>query len=253
MRFRLKAFALHLAGSTCFLALVLGSLYFGWYRWPGWYLTGALRVLPIVAIVDLCLGPALTLIIANPRKPRRELARDIGVIVTIQIAALVYGAATLWQGRPLYYTFSTDALELVQASDIEAAESALARTQNPGLAPHWYSRPRWVWAPLPEDPAEARRIVNQAVVGSGGDVIDMPRYFRPWQQGLPRLREQLKRLDDVRYLSTPEKQSLRGRMSARGLRPDERNAIILRCSSRRLLVVFDPAAQHMLAVLRVSG
>lgn len=253
MRFRLKAFGLHLAGSACALALILGSLYYGWYRWPGWYLTDALRVLLIVAIVDLCLGPSLTLIIANPRKPRRELARDIGVIVTVQVAALVYGAATLWQGRPLYYTFSADVLELVQASDIGAAESALARAQNPALAPHWYSRPRWVWAPLPADPAEARRIANEAVAGSGEDVIDMPRYFKPWSQGLPQLREQLQRLDDVRYLSKPEKQSLRGRMSARGLRPDERNAIVLRNSSRRLLVVFDPAAQHMLAVLRVSG
>jgi len=252
MRFRLKAFGLHLTSSTCVLALVLGSLYFGWYRWPGWYLTGALHVLLIVASVDLCLGPALTLIIANPGKPRRELARDIGVIVTLQVAALVYGTATLWQGRPLYYTFSTDVLELVQAADIEAAESALARTQNPDLAPHWYSRPRWVWAPLPADPEEARRIVNEAVVGSGKDVIDMPRYFKPWKQGLPQLREQLKRLDDVKYLSKPEKQSLRARMSARGLRPDERNAIILRFSARRLLAVFDPAAQHMLAILRIQ-
>ncbi|HYL72372.1 MAG TPA: fimb protein, partial [Candidatus Dormibacteraeota bacterium] len=106
MRFRLKAFGLHLTGSACALGLALGSLYLGWYRWPGWYLTGVLHVLVIVAIVDLGLGPTLTLIIANPRKPRRELARDIGIIVSVQIAALIYGAATLWQGRPLYYTFS---------------------------------------------------------------------------------------------------------------------------------------------------
>ena len=80
MRFRLKAFGLHLTGSACALTLVLGGLYLGWYRWPGWYLTGVLHVLVIVGIVDLGLGPTLTLIIANPRKPRLALARDIAII-----------------------------------------------------------------------------------------------------------------------------------------------------------------------------
>ena len=77
MRFRLKAFGLHLLASVCALTLVLGGLYLGWYYWPGWYLTAVTRVLLIVGSVDLVLGPTLTLIIANPQKPRRTLARDM--------------------------------------------------------------------------------------------------------------------------------------------------------------------------------
>ena len=201
MRFRFTAFGLHLLGSACALGLILGALYAGWYRWPGWYLTGALHVVTILLIVDLALGPTLTLIIASPRKPRRELARDIAVIVTVQLAALIYGATTLWLGRPLYYTFSTDRLEAVQASDLDAAELGLARRNNPALAPHWYSRPRWVWAPLPDDPKEAERIVKSTIFG-GRDVIDMPRYFRPWAAGLAQLRSQLAVVGDMKQLST---------------------------------------------------
>src|SRR5215831_1950780 len=115
MRFRLKAFSLHLLGSCCALFIVLGALWLGWYRWPGWYLASALHIVGLLILVDLALGPTLTLIVANPGKPRRELARDIAVIVTVQIAALIYGGATLWGGRPLYYTFSFDRLEVVQA------------------------------------------------------------------------------------------------------------------------------------------
>jgi hypothetical protein len=251
MRFRLKAFGLHLLGSACALTLVLGGLYLGWYRWPGWYLTGVLHVLVIVGIVDLGLGPTLTLIIASPRKPRRELARDIGIIVTVQISALVYGAATLWQGRPLYYTFSAERLEMVQADDLKAEEIALARRQNPALAPHWYSLPRWVWAPLPDDPKEAARIVNSTILGGGRDVIDMPRYFKPWEEGLPKLRDQLSRLEDIRYLSKAEKQSLSKRLAQQGLRPDDRNALILWGNSRRLVAVFDPALR-IRAILRTD-
>jgi len=250
MRFRLKAFGLHLTGSACALSLILGGLYLGWYRWPGWYLTGVLHVLIIVALVDLGLGPTLTLIIANPRKPRRELARDIGIIVTVQIAALIYGAVTLWHGRPLYYTFSLDRLEMVQASDIEGSEIALARRQNPTLAPHWYCRPRWVWAPLPDDPEEAAKIVNSTIFGSGRDVIDMPRYFKPWDQGLPKLRDQLARLDDIKYLSKAQKQSLRTRMSEQGFAADERNALILWGGSRHVVAMFDPATLRIRAILK---
>src|SRR5215469_1904002 len=250
MRFRLTAFGLHLMGSACALTLILGCLYLGWYRWPGWYLTGVLHVLVIVGVVDLALGPTLTLIIANPCKPRAELARDIGIIVTVQIAALVYGAATLWQGRPLYYTFSADRLEMVQASDVEASETALARRQNPALAPHWHSLPRWVWAPLPDDPAEAAAIVNSNVLAGGQDVIAMPRYFKSWEQGLPQLRAQLTRLDDIKGLSAADKASLSSRLSRRGLAPDQRNSIMMWGNARWVLVVFDLPTLRIGAILK---
>jgi hypothetical protein len=249
MRFRLTVFGLHLLGSACALTLVLGALYLGWYRWPGWYLSSVLHVVGIVVLVDLVIGPTLTLIVANPGKARRVLTRDIGVIVAVQLAALVYGTVTLWGGRPLYYTFSVNCFELVQASDIDGDDIALARRQNPSLAPHWYSLPRWVWAPLPEDPHEAMKIVNSNVLAGGKDVIDMPHYFRPWEQGLPKLRSQLTRVDDLKYFSSAERKSLHARMSAAGLAPDERNTLVMWGGSRRLLAVVDPATLRIRALL----
>jgi hypothetical protein len=249
MRFRAKAFALHLTGSACVLTLILGGLYLGWYRWPGWYLSSVLHVAAIVVMVDLVIGPTLTLIVANRNKPRRELVRDVAMIVVVQLAALVYGGVTLWGGRPLYYTFSVNSLETVQASDIDATEMALARRQNPSLAPHWYSPPRWVWAPLPQDPKEAMKIVQSATLGDGKDVIDMPRYFKPWNEGLPKLRDQLRRLDDIMYLSKAEKRSLRTVMTRRGLAPDERNALIMWGGSRRVVAVFDTGSLEIRALL----
>jgi len=152
MRFRLKAFSLHLLSSATVLTLILGSLYFGWYRWPGWHLTEVKTVVLVMVCVDVVLGPTLTLIIANQKKSRRELAWHIGIIVAVQLCALTYGSASLWSGRPLYYAFSENVLQLVQAYDINAVEAKLGRKQNATLAPHWYSLPRWIWAPLPQDP-----------------------------------------------------------------------------------------------------
>ena len=250
MQFRLKAFGLHLLGSATVLALVLGALWLGWYRWPGWYLSSVLHVVGIVVMVDLVMGPTLTLIVASPDKPRRILARDVAVIVTVQLVALVYGTVTLWGGRPLYYAFSMNSLDCVQASDIDVSEAAVALRQNPALAPHWYSLPRWIWAPLPDDPDEAMHIVKGVTLGGGKDVVDMPRYFKPWGQGLPKLREQLSRLDDIKELSKAEKQSLRTRLAADGLTPEERNSLIMWGGSRRVVAVFDPATLRVRAILR---
>jgi hypothetical protein len=252
MKFRFKAFGLHLLGSATVLTLVLGGLYLGWYRWPGWYLTNVAHVAVILGCVDLTLGPLVTLIIANPGKPRRELARDIAVIVAVQLAALIYGAATLWSGRPLYYTFSKDRLQIVQASDLEAKEIDLGRKQNPTLAPHWYSLPRWVWAPLPQDPEERSRIVAEAVMGSGTDVIQMPRYFKPWEQGEPELLTQLKAVDHLPIFSKKEKQILKDRMAQLGFATDQPLTLFLTGNGRPLVAVFDPHARQIKAILQAD-
>jgi hypothetical protein len=249
--FRLKAFGLHLFGSACALTLTVGGIYLGWYRWPGWYLASALHIVGIVLMVDVVIGPTLTLVVANPGKPRKALARDVGIIVAVQIVALAYGAITMWAGRPLYYTFSVDRLEMVQASDLKPRDIALGRHDNPALSPYWYSLPRWVWAPLPADPKEAEKIVNGAVFGDT-DVIDMPRYFKPWNQGLPALGARLTTIDSIVYFSRAEKARLRARMGQLGLDAAEKNVMVLWGGSRRLLAVFDPKTLQIRALLRAD-
>lgn len=256
MRFRLKAFALHLLASAFILGSILAGLYAGWYHWPGWYLTSVLHVTGILLLVDVVVGPTVTLIIANPRKPRRELARDISLIAIVQLVALAYGMSTLWRGRPLYYTYSGDRLETVTASDLETKEIALAQSTNPMFAPHWYSLPRYVWAPLPDDPKTAAEIVNSAINasifgGAGHDVTDMPRYFKPWNSALPELRKNLKVITSINQLSKAQQQSVGARMRLQGLSPTERNSLIFwGVNSEKLIAVLDPTTLTIRAILK---
>ncbi|MEA3159628.1 MAG: hypothetical protein QOD95_1176 [Gammaproteobacteria bacterium] len=251
MRFRLKAFSLHLLSSATVLTLILGSLYFGWYRWPGWHLTDVTTVVLVMVCVDVVLGPTLTFIIANQKKSRRELARDIGVIVVVQLCALIYGSVSLWNGRPLYYAFSESVLQLVQAYDIDDKEAEIGRQQNPSLAPHWYSLPRWIWAPLPQNPEESRKIVTAAITG-GDDVISMPKYFKPWEDGLPSLRGKLKKVDDVAYFAKSEKKKLEERMKAAGLPDDQANTMPLTGRGHPLLAVFDPVTLKIMGTIKAK-
>jgi len=249
MGFRLRALGLHLLASATVLALILGTLYFGWYYWPGWYLTDVGPVILVMVGVDVVIGPLLTFIIARATKPRHELVRDISIIVAVQLAALTYGTVSLWSGRPLYYAFSETVLQLVQAYDIGDEAAALGRRQNPELAPHWYSRPRWIWAPLPQDPQERQKMVASAISG-GDDVISLPRFFQPWDKGLPELRSRLKKVDDVAYFAGSEKKRLKERMRAAGYATDQANSMPLSGRGPPLLAVFDPAGTKILGIFK---
>ena len=248
MKFRLKAFGWHFCGSACLLTLIIGGLYLGWYRWPGWYSAGMLMVLPITVGVDAAVGPLLTFIVANPNKPRRELARDIGIIVAVQLIALTYGTTVLWHGRPLYYAFSVNQLEVVQAMEIPPEQMALGDRLYPELTPHWYSRPVWIYAPLPDDTDKAQAIVNSAI-GGGADVTGMPNYYQPWVNGLPELRKTLQKVDDSKFFSGNEKKFLKERMQALGFAPDAATTIPFSGRGRPLLAVFDVKTMQLKALL----
>ena len=248
MRYRLRAFGFHLFASASLLTLVLGGLYVGWYRWPGWYLAGMRQVALVAVTVDVVLGPLLTLIIASPTKSRRDLARDIACIVIVQLAALAYGGLTLWRGRPLYYAFSVDRLQMVQATDLGPSEIELGRKQNPAFAPRWYSLPRWVWAPLPDDPQLRKKIVTSAIFG-GTDVIQMPRYFKPWNLGIPELRKQLKRVDELSVFTRIQKRILEQKMTRLGFAPEKRSTLFLSGRVGAVLAIFDPKTMRLQAIL----
>jgi hypothetical protein len=248
MKFRFKAFGLHLLGSTTALTLVLGALYLGWYRWPGWYLSGVVHVVALMIGIDVVLGPLLTFIVAKPVKSRRELGRDIVTIVAVQLVALIYGASTLWSGRPLYYAFSADCLQIVQASDIDADARKVGDRQRLPLAPHWYSLPRWIWAPLPGNLEDAQKIVAAALQG-GTDVTGLPQYYKPWDEGLNELRSQLKKVDQIRYFPKKQKEALKKRLEASGLSADAPDGIALMGRGPSLLAVIDPASLRIRAII----
>jgi hypothetical protein len=178
------------------------------------------------------------------------LARDISIIAIVQLGALIYGVSTLWHGRPLYYTFSEDRLQLVQASDLDPEEVARGIKKNPQFAPHWYSLPRWVWAPLPEQ-ADVREEIIESAVGGGNDVIQMPRYFRPWPEGLPQLRAHLLTVDQQHdYGFFKKKPRLKQMMHELGFDPNEPVTMIMSGQSMPLLVVFDRETLQIKAYLR---
>jgi len=249
MKFRFKAFGLHFSASVGALLLVLGTLYLGWYRWPGWYLSGVLKILPIAVGVDVALGPLLTFLIANPSKPRTELARDIAFIAGVQVLALAYAVLTLWSGRPLYYAYSGNELSVVQASDLEVAEITLAQQTNAEFAPYWYSRPRWVYAPNPATLPGAKGVQTPT---DGSDSTETPTDMFAWEKGLPDLRKKLQKVDDWRYFTLGQKNILKQRMAAQGYAVDAANTIPMTGKGAPLLAIIDTNTMTIRTLMRTD-
>ena len=126
MKTRQKAAGIHLVVSIT-IALIIG-LVFSLVYFPGYYFSafdGWRRFFLIVG-VDVVLGPLLTLVIFNTKKPRTELIRDVSIIALIQICALVYGLYVFTATRPVYTVYDGRILTFTSANEYvpEAFESA---------------------------------------------------------------------------------------------------------------------------------
>jgi hypothetical protein len=122
------------------------------------------------------------------------------------------------------------------------------------LAPRWYSVVRWVWAPLPADPKSAADIAGNTAFGAR-DVVDLPRFFRPWAAGLPELRRNLQPVGAITALYDTDKDSAARQMAAMGIPAAQANAMVLwgEEGTRPMVAVFDPESLKIRATLRIRS
>jgi hypothetical protein len=116
---RLRAAGIHLAASAGAAAIAAALVFGVWY--PGDYarMAGGSGLFWLVVAVDIVMGPLLTAVVFDVRKPRRELIRDLAVIALLQLGALAYGVQIMWQARPVHLVFEVDRFRVVTAADID--------------------------------------------------------------------------------------------------------------------------------------
>ena len=95
-------------------------LVFGvWYPSPWRQLLGVAGVFGLVVGVDLVCGPLLTLVLASPKKSRKERWVDLSLVGTIQLVALAYGLWAVFAARPVALVFEVDRLTIVSANEVQ--------------------------------------------------------------------------------------------------------------------------------------
>ena len=176
---RLKAASVHFSLSAVIALLAMGGAILIWYPPPLFDIMGGGQITAILVAVDVTLGPVITLVIFNPKKPRRELFTDYTVVGLVQIAALVYGLDVLSVARPAYVVFVKERFSVVRVSDIEPAELAKVTKEEFKSLP-WLG-PKTVAAVMPENREERNRILFSAV-GGAGDIETMPQHYVAYRE-----------------------------------------------------------------------
>ena len=159
---RLRAAAIHFVASAAFAGVASLVIFRVWYPPPFASIAGAFTLFTLLVGIDVVLGPALTAVVASRDKPKRVLARDLAVIVSVQLAAFAYGVHTLALARPVALVFEVDLMRLVSAADIDpnaldGAPLALRKLS--------WSGPRLMAAEKPADGDEQFRAIELGLAG----------------------------------------------------------------------------------------
>jgi hypothetical protein len=247
MPFRLRFAFSHFACSALvvgtFVAWVLGFL----YPPPLAQLEGVLLVLMLVVLVDLCLGPLLTLVVANPRKPRASLVRDVGAIVIVQIAALGYGAYSVYVSRPAFVVFNTDRFDIVTPSELVWQDSD--RSGTPGISLPYFG-PVWVQALPPSSLEERNRLLLATVLG-GPDLKHLPHLFHTWPTDGAAAISRAKPVSELAKLSSEHRKAVDAAIKTAGLSDAETVYVPLLGREATGAVLLRRPDASIVAVLRV--
>lgn len=112
------ASAIHLGISCCIAACAAFLVFAVWYPAPYQDVAGGKVLFGLMVVVDILLGPLITLTVFNQGKSRVTLRRDLIVIAVLQLVALGYGLWTAFIARPVHLVFEGDRFRLVAAVDV---------------------------------------------------------------------------------------------------------------------------------------
>ena len=178
---------------SALVALASAIVVFGlWYAAPYRQLLDVGPIYLLVLLVDVVCGPLLTLMLASPRKSRRERWLDFSLIGLIQLAALAYGVHSVWAARPVALVFEVDRLSVVTANEV-------LEDQLPKAAPGFRQLPMAgvlkAGTRKPADNAEMLRSLDLSLAGV--PMAAQPDWWQPWADSLPAMRQRAKPLADL--------------------------------------------------------
>jgi len=124
-----NAFLIHLALSVLIFMTLVMVMVTLWFPGELFFLDGGWEGLKLVAIIDLILGPALTLVLYSPGK--KGVAFDMVCIALFQIAALGYGFYTTHSQRAIAVVYAENQFNTVSHAQYEGSSANLLSRNKP--------------------------------------------------------------------------------------------------------------------------
>jgi hypothetical protein len=183
-REKARAFAIHFLVTLLFSASAAVLVFLIWFPDPFQEMLGGTRLVAILILCDLGLGPLTSFIIYSSKKSRRVLLFDYAIVGTVQLAAFIYGLYAVANIRPVYIAFVKDRIEVVSAGEIDDADLARGRAgyrQRPKVGP------QLVGIEEPQDLQKRNEALFAALAGK--DYAVLPTYYVPYEQNLAQIKQ----------------------------------------------------------------
>ena len=171
---RYKAFGWHLLVSVGLALLSAALVFLLWYPGSIASATGITDIFLMVLMVDVVLGPLITLIVYNTKK--KELKRDLAVVALVQVFALLYGLHIAFIARPVYIVYNVGRFDLVYANDLTHEKLLHVRPEYQSLP---LLGPQVIAAVMPAD-VDARNAILFSAISGGDDLPQLPQYYEPY-------------------------------------------------------------------------
>lgn len=194
---RIKAFLIHLAASAAIALLALLLVFTLWYPAPLHTALGVTHILLLLLLIDVILGPLLTLLVFKVGK--KTLVMDLTIIACLQLAALGYGLWTVAQGRPAWIVYNVDRFDVVTVVDIDSRQLDQA---DPSYRKAPWTGPQWVAAHRPDDAKQRNDILFEAVQG-GSDIAQRPNLYQPLSTATAEIRQHAQPLTELNNTNDP--------------------------------------------------
>ncbi|GAB2740731.1 fimb protein [Melaminivora jejuensis] len=208
LRYALRHLLISAAVAVAAAVLVFRLLYP-----PPWHLLfGVGSMFFLLLAVDVVCGPLLTLIVANPKKSRRERWLDFSLVGLVQLAALLYGLHSVWVARPAVLAFESDRLMAISATEVQI--DALAQ------APQGLRRlPWWGLQQVGTRKAASNDEFFQSMkLGLSGISPAMrPDWWTPWDSALPAMRARARPVGELLERRPQDAATLHEAIAATGL------------------------------------
>lgn len=244
---RWKASALHLGISILLVSALAALLALSWYPPAYAWAMGGLGLIAILAGVDVGVGPLLTLVVWDARKP--SLRFDMAVIVLLQALAFGYGVYAIFQARPVYLVFAKDRFELVTVANIPDGETEKASREEFRSLP--LAGPEVIAAQEPADHAERERLMFAAVSG-GADLAQLPRYYVPYAEMAAAAIRKARPLGPLMQRDPVTRDAVSAYLARKSLDPSGVKFLPLRAKRHDQTVLLDAATGNVLDILNVD-
>lgn len=243
-----KAFSIHLAISAA-VALTISALMLTlWYTTTFFTAAGGQKLLLTILIIDIVVGPLITLIVFNSRKSRKELTFDLAIIATIQIAALIYGMNVMYQSRPVFITFNEDTFFLTSANEI--IQEDLPKSKYPEFRSLPLTGPMYAYAAMPTTPEEIDKIQLANMFGKG--LHTFPQHLKPYTEFQSKVGQAAKPISELKILHKDRITEIEQEIKFTGKSEAEVGFLPLKGMNTNLTILIDKNEGKVLKVLYIT-